>query len=466
MASLKQRYEDNTEGPFYVDRDCIYCGLCAEIAPKNFAPSPEGDHDIVIKQPQSPEESRLCKEAQDSCPVEAIGDDASSHFFIRCFLSNKKFISGVVDFVFGSHYFQKYAYGKKFPPELESIRSRQIRKRVTLLMVAVLIALYFFNRNYRDFLPDNFGYTELIIGLFPINLNLILLILIGFLLLRNLIKIIYERKQRLFGYKLKVKIMAGFFISGIIPVAIYFSATQGFFSNSFHTWFKDKLNSAISGSDDILEAYKGLMQDDLAHYALLTVQNAPEKLTDIKNKHADTFLSQKIYEYRLSGAAFYDSSFNLLTSRFENDALREAWKPVKPEQIKFEGLLKPGFIFELTPQGAVSRSIVAFENNGQTYYLELIRAEADTGRRLYPTVKNTLTLFLGLSSLEPLVTKTYNYYVLTLTMMIIGWRCGLGFIFRERLLHRWISWWMPQIKYLTANLIRIFPPSRMMKSAS
>jgi ferredoxin len=30
----------------------------------------------VYKQPESPEEEALCKEAMEDCPVEAIGDDS------------------------------------------------------------------------------------------------------------------------------------------------------------------------------------------------------------------------------------------------------------------------------------------------------------------------------------------------------------------------------------------------------
>jgi ferredoxin len=30
----------------------------------------------VYKQPESPEEEALCKEAMEGCPVEAIGDDS------------------------------------------------------------------------------------------------------------------------------------------------------------------------------------------------------------------------------------------------------------------------------------------------------------------------------------------------------------------------------------------------------
>ena len=75
MASLQKKWEDNTPGRYYVDRDCIFCALCHELAPKNFKESATGDHDHVFKQPQGSVEEAQCEEALKGCPVEAIGKD-------------------------------------------------------------------------------------------------------------------------------------------------------------------------------------------------------------------------------------------------------------------------------------------------------------------------------------------------------------------------------------------------------
>lgn len=75
MADPNNKYPDNVPGKFYVDTQCILCSLCHEIAPNNFKEADSGDHDTVYKQPSSPEEEKLCLEAMQQCPVEAIGND-------------------------------------------------------------------------------------------------------------------------------------------------------------------------------------------------------------------------------------------------------------------------------------------------------------------------------------------------------------------------------------------------------
>tara|TARA_Y100000593_G_C4312730_1_gene339192 strand:+ start:3262 stop:3498 length:237 start_codon:yes stop_codon:yes gene_type:complete len=75
MADKDDKFEDNVPGKFYVDKECINCSLCIDVAPNNFKESADGDHDYVYKQPENEEERDQCYEAIDHCPVDAIGDD-------------------------------------------------------------------------------------------------------------------------------------------------------------------------------------------------------------------------------------------------------------------------------------------------------------------------------------------------------------------------------------------------------
>ena len=75
MADIANKYTDNVTGKYYVDNQCIDCDLCRETAPNNFKRNDDGGFSFVCKQPGSPEEEAQCKEAQEGCPVEAIGDN-------------------------------------------------------------------------------------------------------------------------------------------------------------------------------------------------------------------------------------------------------------------------------------------------------------------------------------------------------------------------------------------------------
>ncbi len=78
MANKTDKWKENVNGKFYVDKTCISCDACVCAAPTNFSIDENDGHAFVTKQPNSPEEEAACKEAMDSCPVEAIGNDGEA----------------------------------------------------------------------------------------------------------------------------------------------------------------------------------------------------------------------------------------------------------------------------------------------------------------------------------------------------------------------------------------------------
>ena len=75
MAEVEKRLADNAPGEFYVDRECIDCDVCRYDAPGFFRRNDENGYSYVYRQPETPEEIKLCLEAVENCPVEAIGND-------------------------------------------------------------------------------------------------------------------------------------------------------------------------------------------------------------------------------------------------------------------------------------------------------------------------------------------------------------------------------------------------------
>ncbi len=75
MADIKDKLPENVSGRYYCDDQCIDCDVCRDTAPANFTRQDENGYSYVYKQPETPEEERLCEEALMACPVEAIGDD-------------------------------------------------------------------------------------------------------------------------------------------------------------------------------------------------------------------------------------------------------------------------------------------------------------------------------------------------------------------------------------------------------
>lgn len=75
MANRDDKHPENVRGRYYVDTECIDCDVCRDTAPMNFTRQDDGGYSYVFKQPENEDEEEMCREAMESCPVEAIGND-------------------------------------------------------------------------------------------------------------------------------------------------------------------------------------------------------------------------------------------------------------------------------------------------------------------------------------------------------------------------------------------------------
>ncbi len=75
MPDPSAKLPENEPGRYYVDRQCIDCDVCRDVAPENFTRHLEGGYSYVYQQPRDKAQEALCREALEACPVDAIGDD-------------------------------------------------------------------------------------------------------------------------------------------------------------------------------------------------------------------------------------------------------------------------------------------------------------------------------------------------------------------------------------------------------
>ena len=78
MATFANKVAESVGGKFFVDSQCIDCDLCRQTAPLNFNRNEAAGYSYISKQPETPQEIALCKQALEECPVEAIGNNGES----------------------------------------------------------------------------------------------------------------------------------------------------------------------------------------------------------------------------------------------------------------------------------------------------------------------------------------------------------------------------------------------------
>ena len=88
-----------------------------------------------------------------------------------------------------------------------------------------------------------------------ININIILILLLIFLVIRNLVKLIFERKRKVLGARLRTKLVAAFVTLSLVPTILLFFVAVGFITNSVDQWFRVQVEQSLQGALEVSQTY-------------------------------------------------------------------------------------------------------------------------------------------------------------------------------------------------------------------
>lgn len=135
----------------------------------------------------------------------------------------------------------------------KEIRKRR-RERIIMVVVGFLaitftvIASHVFNKEGLPISANIFVY-----GLSSINVILILLLL--FLIVRNIVKLFYEHRRGIIGSRLRTKLVAAFVGLSLVPTILLFLFAINFLSYNLEFWFNVKTGEALNKSLEVAQIY-------------------------------------------------------------------------------------------------------------------------------------------------------------------------------------------------------------------
>ena len=147
-------------------------------------------------------------------------------------------------------------------------KKRRKRERLGIFVTLVLITLAIYAeglivRGKAIALPVEGNI--LIFGL--ININIILIILLIFLIVRNVVKLIFERRRGMVGSKLRTRLVTAFVSLSLIPTVLLFLVSISFLSNSIDNWFSIRIEDALKRTLEIAQIYYQQTADQAKFYA-------------------------------------------------------------------------------------------------------------------------------------------------------------------------------------------------------
>lgn len=154
---------------------------------------------------------------------------------------------------------QESTASRSSEPEGRPFASQESRKRRREAVTVLLLTLLFFVLTWVQFkllgisqqLP--FEHSIFFFGL--VNFNIIILLLLFFLIFRNVVKVFVERRGKVIGSSLKGKLIAAFTLFASVPTALMFLISVFYINSSFDKWFSVRMSSVLRNSLEVNTEY-------------------------------------------------------------------------------------------------------------------------------------------------------------------------------------------------------------------
>ncbi|HEX9799194.1 MAG TPA: ATP-binding protein [Thermoanaerobaculia bacterium] len=180
-------------------------------------------------------------------------------------------------------------------------RSRDTRWVVAALAASfvLLVVLYYLVQRGRD-LPSVLVTNQVL--LFALrNLNALLILVIFFVLGRNLVKLWVERRSRVLGSRFKTKLVATYIGLSLVPVLVLFLYASELLQGSIDRWFSASLSNLLEQGNAVSQALQTTIERRNQRDAARLVQQLAH--LDLENADVRAGLRRQLDAWRLETSA-------------------------------------------------------------------------------------------------------------------------------------------------------------------
>jgi two-component system nitrogen regulation sensor histidine kinase NtrY len=173
-----------------------------------------------------------------------------------------------------------------------------------------------------------------------VNLNVMALVVLGFIVGRNVVKLIFERRRGILGAKLRARLMVAFVLIAGVPITLTFIVSSGLIGEAMNGWFSDEVETAVTSAVTIARQHLASVKvsvraaSDRIERALEAYKNAEAgQLEKLQSRLEDLRYRNDLYAVRIverSGAVIVESAHatagveSFKEPDLDSDALRRA----------------------------------------------------------------------------------------------------------------------------------------------
>lgn len=133
-------------------------------------------------------------------------------------------------------------------PVRDADSKRRRREGILIIVIILVVALLTFVETRTIRFGADIPVSNAILMFILININLLLLVLLIFLVFRNLVKLLYDRRRKVMGAKLRTRLVVAFIVLTIVPTGVLFFFSINFITSSIEFWFNVPVEQALENS--------------------------------------------------------------------------------------------------------------------------------------------------------------------------------------------------------------------------
>jgi two-component system nitrogen regulation sensor histidine kinase NtrY len=209
------------------------------------------------------------------------------------------------------------------PKTILSDKERKRRKReavISVLIIVVVAVLTLVENRVITFGAD-IPVSNTILMFILININMLLLILLIFLVFRNLVKLLYARRRKVMGAQLRTRLVVAFVALSLLPTIILFFFSINFITNSIEFWFTVPVEQALEKSLLVgQQFYRENENRQRFFLERISYQLQRKSLTDPKKiQELNHYIQVVQREFDLDAVEVYSANYNRLTYALGKD---------------------------------------------------------------------------------------------------------------------------------------------------
>ncbi len=253
----------------------------------------------------------------------------------------------------------------KNPEAAISKEERRRRKREWIIIAGIILLAAFLTFLVIKGLRygGNISASNMVLMFILININMLLLVLLIFLVFRNLVKLFYERRRKVEGNRLRTKLVVAFIALTLLPTTVLFIFSLHFITSSIEFWFKIPIDQSLRNALAVgRNIYKMVEENNVFLLDKTAYQITSRNLLASENqKELQSYTEVVQRAYNVDAVEVYNSGFRRQACFIASKTEKHHIMPVKPDDLRkgMEMENDTWWISENIPAGEVIRNISA-----------------------------------------------------------------------------------------------------------